>query len=154
MPECRHCGRECRLSELKTIRLRQGVGKDRSIIWSARKRICTRCLSKKPIAGHYKVIKSYVPDPAAAKKKPRKKKPVKLNESQKRVLAFIIKYLEANHRTPTYEEIRRHLGKPSRNSAAFIVDCLVGKGFLLKENRTARVILLNPEKYTVTVHRK
>ena len=159
MPICRHCGRECKLTELKTVRVRQGLKKDRTIIWSARKRICIRCQRKRSLAGYYKIVKSYVPAPAPAKKRPRKKKPrkkksTKLNETQKRVLAFIVKSIERNSRSPTYEEIRRHLGKPSRNSGAFVVNCLVDKGFLVKDRRERRGIRLNPEKYTVTVVRK
>ncbi|SDU04315.1 repressor LexA [Verrucomicrobium sp. GAS474] len=59
-----------------------------------------------------------------------------LTGSQQKVLEFIEKYSETNHRPPTIREIQRHCGFASPRAVSYIVEKLEAAQVLLREARS------------------
>ncbi len=77
-----------------------------------------------------------------------------LTKKQSRVLEYIIQCVEKEHRTPTIRQISGKFKLRSTGSVRDVINALVKKGEVLKDEAVARGVRLNPKKYTVKVKKK
>ncbi len=152
-PRCQHCRKECKPGDLKKVELRESFNKKKAS-WSKPKKICLRCLGKKPINGNYRVHGLNVDHVVMERGKRRRQVSRKLTASQKAVLDFIIDYIEKLQRPPALKEISQHMGWSAVCTARDTIGALVKKGYLLREWHAWRGLSLNPDKYVVEVLRK
>ena len=66
----------------------------------------------------------------------------RLSPRQADVLAFVIAYRDAHGFTPTLREIAEHLGARSHYTAADHVAALARKGFVQREHKKQRLVVL------------
>ena len=76
-----------------------------------------------------------------------------LTERQKRVYRFIKEYIETNDMSPSYTEIKGHLGFKSLNAVHEHVDNLVRKGFIKKglSNQKRSITLTEQKRSAVSI---
>ena len=77
-----------------------------------------------------------------------------LTRIQKRALDYIVRCVERDHRTPTIRQLGAEMGWSSTGTSRVVIDALVKKGHLVKEDAIARGVRLNPRKYRVQVTAK
>ena len=150
---CQHCRKEYGPTEIKKVELRESFNR-RAATWSAPKRICIRCLCKKPFAGNYRIAGMNVDRAVAAEGKRRRQVNRGLTKKQSDILDCIIKSIERHQRTPTDKELCQDLEIGTPAAIRYSVNALEKKGYLLRDGFTARGIRLNPKKYTVQVSKK
>jgi len=77
-----------------------------------------------------------------------------LTKIQQRAMDYIVKCVEKEHRTPTIRQLGAKMGWSSTGSTRDVIDALVRKGHLVKDEAVARGIRLNPKMYWVKVTAK
>ncbi len=78
----------------------------------------------------------------------------KLTAKQKEALNYIIECVEKDHRTPTFRQLGDRFNWSSTGSGRRVVEALVKKDEVVRDEALARGVRLNPKKYKVTVSRK
>lgn len=82
------------------------------------------------------------------------KKQRPITQRQQQVLDYVIATIKEFHRPPTYRELADHLSLAGAGSVKPVLNALVKKGALIRDERgTARPFRLNPERYVVKVRR-